>query len=248
MREQGKARVHGRQFHGVFSGVVEDIVDPDKEGRIKVSFPWFDDGTVSEWCRVAQLYAGPGFGTFFVPEAGTEVAVGFAQGNMREPIILGGLYNRKHKPATDRQRDEQKDEKQIRTRGGHRVTLDDTSEKQKIVIETTAGHRLELVDPGKDPARVRLESKRGHEVLLDDASGRIEITTSGGQRILLDEQGKIVIEADTIELGGAGFKAVLGEALRDLFNSHTHPVGGGNTGTPTQTMGGTQLSSTVRLE
>ena len=68
------------------------------------------------------------------------------------------------------------------------------------------------------------------------------------QRIVLDGKGKILIDAKTIELGGDSFKAVLGDALRSLFNSHTHPVGSGSTGTPTQQMGSAQLSDTVRLK
>ena len=69
-------RAFDRRFYGVVEGIVEEIVDPDKEGRVKVKFPWYDDDTVTEWCRVRQLYAGPGYGTFFVPEKGDEVLVG----------------------------------------------------------------------------------------------------------------------------------------------------------------------------
>ena len=226
MMQRSKTRKLERTFFGVVNGIVEEIVDPDKEGRIKVSFQWFDEGTVTEWCRIAHLYAGAGFGTFFIPEKGTEVAIGFVHGDLREPIVLGGLYNRKLKPATDRQEDEHKDEKQIRTRAGHHLTFIDTAKKQRIEIETA----------------------RGRKLVLDDANDRIEITTGKGQRIVLDGNGKILIDAQSIELGGDSFKAVLGEALRTLFNSHTHPVGGGNTGTPNQTMGSGELSDTVRLK
>ena len=226
MIQRSKTRKLERTFYGVVSGIVEEIVDPDKEGRIKVTFRWFDEGTVTEWCRIAHLYAGPGFGTFFVPEKGTEVAVSFVHGDLREPIVIGGLYNRKLKPATDRQTDEDKDEKQIRTRAGHHLTFVDTANKQRIEIETS----------------------RGRKVVLDDANDRIEITTAKGQRIILDGNGKIVIDANAIELGGDSFKAVLGDALRTLFNTHTHPVGGGSTGMPTQQMGNSELSDTVRLK
>ena len=79
MMQRSKTRKLERTFYGVVSGVVEEIVDPDKEGRVKVSFRWFDEGTVTEWCRIAHLYAGPGFGTLFVPEKGTEEAIGFVR-------------------------------------------------------------------------------------------------------------------------------------------------------------------------
>lgn len=221
------ARSYEATYYGVASGIVEEIVDPDKEGRIKVSFKWFDDGTVTKWCRCAQLYAGSRFGAFFVPEKGTEVVVAFVHGDMREPIILGGLYNRKLKPATDRQKDDEKDEKLIRTRAGHQLLFVDTEKKEKIVLQSKGGHRLELTDGD---------------------NGTIEIRTDKGQRIVLDDRGTITIDAKTIVLGGDSFKAVLGEAMRDLFNRHTHPNNPGSTLPPNEKMGATELSSTVRLK
>ncbi|MFN0251507.1 MAG: phage baseplate assembly protein V [Kofleriaceae bacterium] len=221
------ARSHESTFYGVVSGIVEKNIDPDKEGRIKVSFKWFDDGTITKWCRCAQLYAGSKFGAFFVPEEGTEVLVAFMHGDMREPVILGGLYNRKLKPATDRQKDEEKDEKLIRTRGGHQLLFVDTQRKEKVVLQTKGGHKLEMTD-GDD--------------------GTIEIKTDKGQRIVLDDHGKITIDAKTIVLGGDSFKAVLGEAMRDLFNKHTHPNNPGSTLPPNQQMGDSELSGTVRLK
>ena len=49
-----------------------------------------------------QFYAGNGYGAFFVPEVGDEVLVAFTHGDMRMPIILGGLYNGVDKPVTYR--------------------------------------------------------------------------------------------------------------------------------------------------
>ena len=41
-----------------------------KEGRVKVQFPWFDDQMETEWCRVAQLYAGNGYGAVLRSRSG----------------------------------------------------------------------------------------------------------------------------------------------------------------------------------
>ena len=56
----------------------------------------------SDWCRVVQPYAGNGYGAVFVPEKGDEVLVAFVHGDMRFPIVIGGLYNGKDKPPTAR--------------------------------------------------------------------------------------------------------------------------------------------------
>ncbi|HMG25076.1 MAG TPA: phage baseplate assembly protein V, partial [Kofleriaceae bacterium] len=51
-----------RRLYGVFAGIVEDNNDPEHEGRVTLRLPWLDDATVTDWCRVAQPYAGNGFG------------------------------------------------------------------------------------------------------------------------------------------------------------------------------------------
>ena len=74
-----RSRSTDNRFYGVAEGLVEDNADPEREGRIKVCFPWFSGEMVSEWCRVLQFYAGPGYGAYFVPEVGDEVLVGFSK-------------------------------------------------------------------------------------------------------------------------------------------------------------------------
>ncbi|GAA5162797.1 type VI secretion system Vgr family protein [Viridibacterium curvum] len=45
------------------------------------------------WLRVASRYAGAGLGAQFVPRIGQEVLVGFLEGDIDRPIVLGSLYN-----------------------------------------------------------------------------------------------------------------------------------------------------------
>lgn len=139
-----RARVFDRRFYGVVEGIVEDNLDPSHEGRIKVRFPWYDEGTVSDWCRVGQLYAGAGYGALFVPEIGDEVVVGFSQGDMRLPIVLGGLYNGKDKPPSHRGAG--RDEKVIRTRGGHTLAFDEVA--HTITIRAAGGQTIVLGEDG----------------------------------------------------------------------------------------------------
>ena len=112
------------------------------------SFPWFDDEMVSEWCRVAQPYAGNGYGVFLVPEVGDEVLVAFIHGDMRLPIVLGGLYNGQDKPPTSRQDDT--DQKLIRTKAGHELLFDDSDGTERVTLETAGGHALDLDDAGRE--------------------------------------------------------------------------------------------------
>lgn len=163
-----RARSTEQRYYGVVVAIVTDNVDSVGEGRVKVQFPWFDEKMETDWARVSQFYAGNGYGAFFVPEVGDEVLVSFIHGDMRMPIIIGGLYNGKDKPPSARKKD--KDEKVIRTKGGHQITLDDTQGKEKIVIIDT-------------------KNKNSLEINTKDDSITIKAAT-----------GKLVLEAQTIEI------------------------------------------------
>jgi type VI secretion system secreted protein VgrG len=74
----------------------------DKFGRVKVQFHWDregkEDGDSSCWLRVAQAWAGKGWGAFFWPRAGHEVVVAFEEGDPDQPLIVGSVYNAANMP------------------------------------------------------------------------------------------------------------------------------------------------------
>lgn len=139
-----RSRSTDQRYYGVAEALVTAVDDPQKLGRVKLKFPWFDPDMETEWCRVRQFYAGNDYGAFFIPEAGDEVLVAFIHGDMRLPIILGGLYNGQDKPPTFRAKD--KDEKMIRTKGGHQIIFDDTSGSEKISIVDAKGENSIVID------------------------------------------------------------------------------------------------------
>jgi type VI secretion system secreted protein VgrG len=69
----------------------------DQYGRVKVQFFWDRAGTMDEnsscFIRVAQLWAGKGWGAIFTPRIGQEVIVDFLEGDPDRPIITGRVYN-----------------------------------------------------------------------------------------------------------------------------------------------------------
>ena len=69
----------------------------DQYGRIKVLFHWDrygrGDETSSCWVRVAQVWAGKGWGGMMIPRIGQEVIVDFLEGDPDQPIVTGRVYN-----------------------------------------------------------------------------------------------------------------------------------------------------------
>ena len=57
----------------------------------------FDAKKGRSYSLTPELHAGNGYGTFFVSEVGDEVFIAFVHGDLRLPVIIGGLYNGKDK-------------------------------------------------------------------------------------------------------------------------------------------------------
>lgn len=91
-----RPRVHGPTT-AIVTGPSGEEIHTDKFGRIKIKFPWDrlspTDETSSCWARVAQSWAGPGWGAMFIPRIGMEVVVEFLEGNPDRPLVTGCVYN-----------------------------------------------------------------------------------------------------------------------------------------------------------
>ena len=47
-----------RRMKGVVIGIVTNNNDPEKIGRMKVTFPWLSEDNETDWVRMASLMAG----------------------------------------------------------------------------------------------------------------------------------------------------------------------------------------------
>lgn len=77
----------------------------DKYGRVCVQF-WWDrtrkpNTTDNTLLRVAQQWAGKGWGTYFWPRINDEVLIDFLDGDPDAPIVVGSLYNGTNLPRYD---------------------------------------------------------------------------------------------------------------------------------------------------
>ncbi len=77
----------------------------DKYGRVNVQF-WWDrlrqaNTPDNTWLRVAQSWAGQGWGTYYWPRVNDEVLIGFMEGDPDQPIVVGSVYNGANMPKYD---------------------------------------------------------------------------------------------------------------------------------------------------
>ena len=91
-----KPVVHGAQT-AIVVGPKGDEIHTDEHGRVKVQFHWDREGKKDEnsscWIRVAQVWAGAGWGAIHIPRIGQEVIIDFLEGDPDRPIITGRVYH-----------------------------------------------------------------------------------------------------------------------------------------------------------
>ncbi len=83
-------------------GPAGEEIHTDEFGRVRVRFHWdrggeFDD-TRTCWLRVADGWAGVGWGMIAIPRVGNEVIVDFYEGSPDEPVIVGRVYSATQPP------------------------------------------------------------------------------------------------------------------------------------------------------
>ncbi|HEY9262860.1 type VI secretion system Vgr family protein [Chitinophaga sp.] len=163
------------------SATVTDNADPKGLGRIRVRFRWQQQGA-TPWLRMIAPHGGGNKGFYFIPEVNEEVWVAFEDGNPEAPYVLGTTYNGDAKTEFG---DDQNNIKAIRTRSGHTIMLDDTSNGESITITDKNGNIITLDTSGKHihitaPENLNLTAKNIH------ISAKENITMDAGKNVVTD--------------------------------------------------------------
>lgn len=165
-------------------GIVTDSQDPQNQGRVKVKYPWLDDSQASDWVRVAMPMAGGGRGFQFVPEVGDEVVVCFQHGDMHMAVIVGALWNGQDAPPdNDYMEGSNVKHRVIKTRIGHTMLFDDEAGQGEVKITTKGGHVLTLNDKDK---KISAITTNQHKLELDDQANKITVSDQANNSIVID--------------------------------------------------------------
>ena len=172
-------------LQGLHTAVVKKLDgDPLKECRIQVELPWMDGRNKLLWARFSTMYATGNMGTFFLPEPGDEVVVGFMNQNPGHPVILGSLYGEKHKPPYEYEG--RNNTKAIVTR--EKMQIEFNEEKKIITVSTPGKNRVEINDDGK---YIKLVDQHKNEIVMDSNG----ISLSSSKDIRLKAKSGITIDA-----------------------------------------------------
>jgi len=208
---QDEEKKENGTVEGVAIGIVTNNKDPDKLGRVKLTYPWREDKQESDWARVASLAAGNDRGTLWIPEVKDEVLVAFDKGDVQHPFVLGGLWNGKDKPP-DKNDDGENNTKMIRTRCGHQVKFFDKQGQESVEIKTKGGHVL-LMDDKTGAAQVEIKDSSGQNKITIKTVGN-SITIESGLSLKIKSQ-TIDIEAGaSMNIKASGTLSIQGALVR----------------------------------
>lgn len=189
--------------NGVVAGVVTNLEDPDKAGRVKVKFPSLSATDESDWARVVSVGAGPATGIEFLPEVNDEVMVAFEQGDLRRPIVLGGVWSKKNKPPIAETAKTVK-MRTIQSRKGHKIEIQDGDGDDKMAVTITLKDGKTRLHLAQDKVEIEANSKpltikSGQASIAFDANGGITIK---GQKVTIEAQTDLALNGTNVKVAG----------------------------------------------
>ena len=218
---------HLDRWYGVYPALVTDVRDPDGQGRVKVALPWAadpDGAAYLAWARQATLMAGGGRGTWFVPEVGDEVLIGFEAGDPRRPFMLGALWNGSDKTPESMDGAGRNNIRVIHSRSGHEIRLDDTAGQENIVVKTPGGQKITLSD---SPTSVEVVDTSGNTLRLTSAGVTV---TAPGKVTVTGSTAEITAGTLTVNAGMSTFNGVVkaDTVITNSVISASYTPGAGN--------------------
>ncbi len=180
-----------RRIYGVVTAEVIKTCDRTMMGRVQVRFSWLPG--YEPWARVAAVMAGDDRGAYAMPRRGDEVLVVFNHGDVREPYVIGSLWNGNGKPPVTAP-DDADTKWVIRTSEGHEIVFDDAA--GSIRIKTGTKQTVTLTDQ-----QIELS-------MDDDKTTAITLDTKGN--ITIKAEQTLTLEAKSIKLRGTDKVAIQG--------------------------------------
>jgi uncharacterized protein involved in type VI secretion and phage assembly len=177
-----------------FLGRVVSLDDPDGRNRVQVKLLAFDavaqqDSTM--WARVVAPFAGSDRGMFSLPDVDDEVFVVFVQGDPRQAVVLGGLWNGAAAAPASTQSGGVNRYKRIKSKNGVVITLDDQQGQETLAMETPGGQKVTLKD---GPGTITIEDSNGNSIKLESAG------------ITVQASAKVKVQAATVEVSAGMVK------------------------------------------
>jgi type VI secretion system secreted protein VgrG len=197
-----KPRIYGPQTATVVAPTGEEMFI-DKLGRVCVQFFWDrarQPNTIDNtWVRVAQPWAGSGWGTFFWPRLKDEVVVQFLNGDPDNPVVTGSVYNGVNVP---------------------KYKLPDMSTRSGLVTRSSKGGSAQNAN------ELRFEDKSGSEQIFLNAERDMDHRTENDNRRFVGGKDSLLVKgAQYEEIGTDHHLNVKGNKVEKVASKSDADIG-----------------------
>ena len=176
------------RYAGRSKALVEDNVDPQKRGRVRVKHPLLGD--LSVWI---PYLSSPG--TYTVPQIGDVVFIEADSGDYGHPVAWGNLVKKGGGAVPDTFLRSEPTNRGMYTPDNHLFEMDDgqTSEKtdKGIRLTSSGGHKFHLIDD-TEKTGILLEDSEGNSHKLDTLTGIWTWDTATGANMTINGQDDIL--------------------------------------------------------
>ncbi|MBD3222636.1 type VI secretion system tip protein VgrG [bacterium] len=209
----------------IVTGPEGEEIHTDSLGRIKVCFHWNRygqrDGTDSCWVRVAQSWAGGGWGAQFVPRIGHEVVVDFLEGDPDRPLVTGSVYNGRNAIPYDTPTQsgiKTRSSKQGTADNGNEIRFEDQKDAEELFVQAERNLTINV-------------KKASSQSVGTDAStsvsGNSSTSVSGDESTSVDGNQTLSVGADrTAEIGANAELTVGADQTVSVGANRSITVGG----------------------
>jgi uncharacterized protein involved in type VI secretion and phage assembly len=196
---------------GLVIGLVTNLQDPEKLGRVRVKFAALGDNIESNWARIALTGACKEAGMAFTPMVNDEVVCGFEHGDTRRPVVLGFLHNSIDGPHEKMAGDREGGSLVVYGRKDAEVNL-----KKQFVIDAKDNMTITIDRGDGGPGEYKLETtdqiqvKAGTKILIE-GTGEVTIKSSAG--INVEATGPLKLRGATVDISASGTVNVKGSLI-----------------------------------
>ena len=208
----GERAVRSARHTGLVVATVNSTDDPDRLGRVRVTFVTASDRTSSDWARVLAPGGGSAGGMVLQHEPGDEVLVAFEGGDVSRPVVLGGLHSAQALPPQTVRAQGGPRVRALHARHGQRLVLGDGESGDDAYVELAlgaAGHGLRIsqqqavLEVGKIPLRI----VAGSSSIELDGTGRVTVR---GTDVAVQADNELRLKGTTVKIEGTAKVEVTG--------------------------------------
>lgn len=201
-----KTETGDNRLFGFVLGIVVDNYEEKMPGRVCVNVPVRDkEANELKWARVVMPSGGARWGHYFLPEVGDQVLLGFEQGNIERPYVIGCVQKDADQFLT-KTKDEDNRYKKIVSRNGNAIVFEDAREgdgDQDKLSLMTANKGRRIVMDNENNTIVISDKENKNQIEQNSDRGTLQIKAEKKLNIVIGNQDvSIKMDADqgTLEI------------------------------------------------